>query len=202
MEKPFNFRSGEKEIEGIIYLPSEIKKCPGMIILHPHPAFGGSMENNVVNAVCETLQQNGVIAFKFNIRNPNINKAIKHTKAGLEFFSTLDELDKSRIGVCGYSWGSRVILEAFYNDERVKALIGVSPPVSMFKYDFLLDSKKPILLTVGTHDQIIPINLMEDFFNKLKEPKEFETFNTDHIYIGVENKLSKRVLEFVNKYLW
>ncbi|MFX1449594.1 MAG: alpha/beta hydrolase [Promethearchaeota archaeon] len=201
MEKNVSFESEDLKINGIIYLPSEKGEKPGVIVLHPHPAFGGSMENNVVNAICEGLQKNGIIAFKFDIRNPNIKKAITHTIAGLDFFETIDELNTSRIGVCGYSWGSRVILEAFHNDQRIKILIGVSPPVSMFKYDFLLDSDKPKLLTVGTHDQIIPVSLMEDFFKKLKEPKEFETFNTDHIYIGVENKLSKRVLEFVNKYL-
>jgi alpha/beta superfamily hydrolase len=201
MEKNVSFESEDLKINGIVYLPSEKGKKPGVIVLHPHPAFGGSMENNVVNAICEALQQNGLIAFKFNIRNPNIKKAIKHTIRGLDFFTSIEELDESRIGVCGYSWGSRVILESFFNDQRIKLLIGVSPPVSMFKYDFLLDSEKPKLLTVGTHDQIIPVALIEDFFNKLKDPKEFETFNTDHIYIGVERKLSERVIQFVQKYL-
>ncbi|NVM02118.1 MAG: dienelactone hydrolase family protein [Candidatus Helarchaeota archaeon] len=204
MEKNVSFQSEDLKINGIIYLPSESGKKPGVIVLHPHPAFGGSMENNVVNAVCEALQKNGVIAFKFNIRNPNIKKAIRHTITALDFFTSIEKLDESRIGVCGYSWGSRVILEALYNEPRIKILIGVSPPISMFKFGFLLDSErpiKPILLTVGTHDQIIPVSLIEDFFNKLKDPKEFETFNTDHIYIGAERKLSERVIQFVQKYL-
>jgi len=34
----------------------------------------------------------------------------------------------------------------------------------------------------------------------LKDPKELETFNTDHIYIGVEKKLSDKVIQFVKKY--
>jgi alpha/beta superfamily hydrolase len=119
----------------------------------------------------------------------------------LEHFLTLPELDASRIGVCGYSWGSRVILGAFHDDPRIKFLVGVSPPLSMMNFDFLLDSEKPKLITIGTHDQIIPIQLLEDFFDKLKEPKELASFNTDHIYIGVEKKLSARVLEFIEKYI-
>jgi len=205
LEKWVNFNSGDKEIEGIIYLPAESGIFPGVIVLHPHPAFGGSMENNVVNAVCNELSKNGIVAFKFNIRDPNIKKAVEHSKNALDFFLTTDQLndqlDVKRIGVCGYSWGSRVILEAFYKDPKVKFLIGISPPLSMMKFDFLLESDKPKLITVGTQDQFIPLNSIQDFFDKLKEPKEFAVLNTDHIYVGVEKKLSTRILEFVKKYI-
>jgi len=200
LEKWVNFKSNNEELEGIIYFPSESGKYPGVIVLHPHPAFGGSMENNVVNAICDSLQKNGIIAFKFNIRNPNIQKAIQHTKNSLEFFMSIEQLDSQKIGVCGYSWGSRVVLGAFYNDPKIKFLIGVSPPLSMMKFDFLLNSEKPKLITIGTRDQIIPIDLINDFFKKLKDPKELETFHTDHIYIGVEKKLSDKVIQFVKKY--
>ncbi len=197
MEKDVTFKSGDKVINGVIYYPKDSGKNPGVIVLHPHPAFGGSMENNVVNAICEKLQDNGIIAFKFDIRNPNIEKAEEHAKNGLEYFKTIEQLNTEKVGVCGYSWGSRVILGAFYDDPTIKFLVGVSPPLSMMKFDFLLESEKPKLITIGIRDFIIPIDLIEDFFEKLKEPKEFATFNTDHIYIGVEKKLSERVLEFL-----
>ena len=166
MEKRVNFESGDKTIDGIIYLPSETGNSPGVIVLHPHPAFGGSMENNVVNAICRELSNNGIIAFKFDIRNPKIETAIQYAKNGLDYFMKIPELDKSRIGVCGYSWGSRVILGAFHNDPRIKFLVGVSPPISMMKFSFLLESEKPKLITVGTHDQIIPTSQIENFFDK------------------------------------
>jgi alpha/beta superfamily hydrolase len=68
MEKLVSFKSGNKELNGIFYLPSKTGKKPGAIVLHPHPAFGGSMENNVVNAICEELSANGLIAFKFDMQ--------------------------------------------------------------------------------------------------------------------------------------
>ena len=200
MEKDVTFKSGDKTLNGVIYYPKDISKNPGVIVMHPHPAFGGSMENNVVNAICLKLQDNGIIAFKFDIRDPNIEKAEMHAKKGLDYFKTIEHLDLDEVGVCGYSWGSRVILGAFHDDPTIKFLVGVSPPLSMMKFDFLLESEKPKLITIGLRDQIIPVDLIEDFFKKLKEPKEFATFNTDHIYIGVERKLSERVLEFIKKY--
>lgn len=201
MEKKVEFKLDNLNIEGIMYLPSKSGKFPGVIVLHPHPMFGGSMENNVVNAICEELLKNNVIAFKFNIRNPNVKKAIRYALAALDFFLKSSQLKSSKIGFCGYSWGSAVGLEAFYNDPRIKLLIGVSPPITMFNFSYLLESEKPKLITVGQNDQIIPLDKIDKFFENLKDPKEFATFNTDHIYMGVEEELSKRVIEFITEYL-
>ncbi|MHA1145973.1 MAG: alpha/beta hydrolase [Candidatus Helarchaeota archaeon] len=198
------------KLEGVISYPSkDVNELPGAIVLHPHPYFGGSMNNNVVDAFCEELVQNNMIAFKFNCRGvgrsegdlPLEKQAIEDTISALNYFETIENLNKNKIFFVGYSWGSKTGLEAIHDEPRIKVLVGISPPIGMFSFDFLKSSKKPKILTLGNFDQLISKDLLLSFYDKLQPPKELILFDTDHFYVGVEKAVTERTLELVKKLL-
>ena len=49
MRKPISFLSGNLKLEGVLYSPEARSNLAAAIVLHPHPQFGGSMDNNVVD---------------------------------------------------------------------------------------------------------------------------------------------------------
>ena len=53
-EKPVTFHSRDLKLEGILHLPGGALTGAG-VICHPHPLYGGSMYNNVVDAVVEAM---------------------------------------------------------------------------------------------------------------------------------------------------
>jgi alpha/beta superfamily hydrolase len=63
-----SFPSGELFLEGILAIPEGAGPFPAVIICHPHPLYGGSMDNNVVYSLSETLTQASFVSFKFNFR--------------------------------------------------------------------------------------------------------------------------------------
>ncbi len=198
------------KLEGRCFLPSNTSgSVPGAIVLHPHPHFGGAMENNVVNAVCDELVSNDMIAFKFNCRGvgnsegklPVGTQALEDTQSALNYFETIDGLDKNRIFFIGYSWGSKTGLEAVHQDSRIKVLAAISPPIGLFAFDFLKSSTKPKVLTLGTRDQLIPRDLFDGLFESLHPPKEKVLCETDHFYMGKELEVSQKVIQFVKEYL-
>ena len=67
MRKTISFLSDNLKLEGVLYSPATQSNLAGAIVVHPHPQFGGSMDNKVVDAVCEQLE-NSMIALKFNLR--------------------------------------------------------------------------------------------------------------------------------------
>src|SRR3989304_3857457 len=72
------FASGELTLVGVLPRPDasnlerrasnfELRR-PGVAVCHPHPLYGGDMENNVVVSLCGALADAGVAALRFNFR--------------------------------------------------------------------------------------------------------------------------------------
>ncbi len=65
-EIPVSFRSGDLTLEGLIANPGG--NAPAAVVCHPHPMYGGSMYNNVVDAILAAMWQTGYATLRFNFR--------------------------------------------------------------------------------------------------------------------------------------
>ena len=202
------FTSGNLKLEGVLYLPDGTGPCPAVIVCHPHPLYGGSMDNNVVDAVCEALAQASIAAFKFNFRG--VGRSQGHydegwgegedAKAAIEYVATLKNIDPARLGLCGYSAGAAFSLPACWGDERIAAIAAISPPLAMFDFSFIADCKKPLLLVSGSYDDFTPAERFIAFCENLGEASEQElVVGADHFWGGYEPELAKRVAVFFHK---
>jgi len=168
------------------------------------------MDNNVVYSLSETLTQASLASFKFNFRGVGGSQGEfgqgigeqEDVETAISFVSTVKEVDYKRIGLAGYSAGAGFALPVGFNDDRIKALAAVSPPIPMFDFDFLKNCPKPKLLISGSRDELIPINQFLEFCQNLPEPKECESIEgADHFWWGYESFLSAKVTAFFTKVL-
>ena len=58
----------EIQLEGMVGYHSSRETGPGVVICHPHPQMGGSMDNNVVMALFDEFAEQGYVALAFNFR--------------------------------------------------------------------------------------------------------------------------------------
>src|SRR5271163_2662156 len=65
-EVQVTFRSGDLTLEGLLANPGG--NAPAVVVCHPHPLYGGSMYNNVVDAVLAAMWQAGYATLRFNFR--------------------------------------------------------------------------------------------------------------------------------------
>ena len=158
--EPVRFPSGDLTLVGALHRPQGLG-LPGIAVCHPHPLFGGDMENNVVVALCRALAGDGMVALRFNFRGVGESggsygggfEEAQDARAALDFLAGLSEVDGDRLGLAGYSFGALVALSAA--EERVHALAAVSPPVggldpTSFRWGI------PTLLVSGDRDDISP----------------------------------------------
>ena len=191
-------------------IPEGAGPFPAVIVCHPHPLYGGSMDNNVVCNLSETLTQASLASFKFNFRGVGgsqgeFDQGIgerEDVEAAISFISTVKEVDSKRIGLAGYSAGAGFALPVGFNDARIKALAAVSPPLPMFDFDFLKSCPKPKLFISGSRDNLIPTAQFLEFCQNLPEPKECESIEgADHFWWGYESSLSAKVTAFFTRVL-
>jgi alpha/beta superfamily hydrolase len=205
-----SFPSGNLILEGILAIPEGPGPFPAVIVCHPHPLYGGSMDNNVVHSLCETLTQASLASFKFNFRGVGDSQGKygqgigeqEDVEAAISFTSTVEEVDSKRIGLAGYSAGAGFALPVGLNDVRIRALAAISPPLSMFDFDFLKDCPKPKLFISGSRDDFTPADQFLEFCQNLPEPKECGSIEgADHFWWGYESRLAAKVTAFFIKVL-
>ena len=129
------FPCGSIQLEGILSLPDGKAPFPAVVVCHPHPLYGGDMNNNVVTAVCSALARGSIAALRFNFRGVGNSSGSfsdgsgekDDLRAALDFLCTLKEIDKRKIGLAGYSFGGMAANSVALKDDRVKQLALISP---------------------------------------------------------------------------
>jgi alpha/beta superfamily hydrolase len=203
------FLCGKISLEGVLALPEGKAPFPTAIVCHPHPQYGGSMDNNVVNGLAKAMPAASIAAFKFNFRGVGGSQGSydegvgeqRDVAAALDFISGLPEIDRMRIGLAGYSAGAAFSLSAGVSDTRVKALALISPPLSMSDFSSLKECAKPKLLISGRDDDFIDCKQFAGFCESLPEPKCCIVADTDHFWWGQEQFLADKVVEFFKERL-
>ena len=161
--RPVSFTTSDGlTLEGVLHLPdpspSSPNPFPALVICHPHPLYGGDMRNNIVAILCETAVNAGVAALRFNFRGVGASHG-SHDKgrgeredvaAALKYLRSLPEIDETRVGLAGYSFGAA--MAALSVDEQTPALIAVSTP-TMSDAITQIDAACPTLLVSGDRDE-------------------------------------------------
>lgn len=204
------FRSGDLTLEGVLHMPELSGLLPAVIVCHPHPLYGGSMDNNVVNCLCSALNAESLISFKFNFRGVGRSEGDFGDGAGgeedvssvISFITTLSEVDPERVGIIGYSAGAAFGLPVACEDPRIKTLGAISPPLSMFDFGFLKGCDKAKFLISGSRDDFTPIDRFVELCQDLPDPKEFDFIDgADHFWWGYETELARKAAAFFAKAL-
>jgi hypothetical protein len=197
------FPCGKLSLEGILSLPEGRSSSPAVVICHPHPLFGGDMNNNVVMAVFDGLQQASIACLKFNFRGVGRSEGKfaqgigerQDVRAALTFLGDNEAVDNSKLGLCGYSFGTIVALPVTAEDERVQTVAGISPfPSSVGLLKHYAGSK---LFLCGDSDGFISSDELQRVIDRLPEPKRYEIIaGADHFWWGYESEIAAKVSAF------
>ncbi len=199
------FPCGDISLEGELYLPQGSGPSPAVVVCHPHPLYGGNMENNIVTAICQALSQQSIAAFRFNFRGVgNSNGAFgggiteqEDVKAALNFLLSTPGIDTKRIGLAGYSFGTSVALPIALQDERVSLLALVSPALSDSGWEQLKEYHKPKFLIVGDADFVISLERFRQHIKDIADPKQYHIASgADHFWQGYEEEVAQKVTQF------
>ncbi len=203
IENKVKFPCGDLSLEGVTAVPESKGPFPGVVVCHPHSLYGGEMNNNVVVPICLALAQASVASLRFNFRGVGASQGKfadgigekEDVAAAISYLSSLEAIDKDKIGLCGYSFGGAVSLEVAPADERVQALALVSPEIST--YVPLKQYNKPKLIICGAADQFVSIIALQRLAQELPPPNDFELVSgADHFWAGYEDKVAARIAAF------
>jgi alpha/beta superfamily hydrolase len=188
------------DLEGIYsYISKKVTHLA--IICHPHPLYGGTMHNKVIYSIAMALNQLGYATVRFNFRGVgrsagSFNHGIgeqRDVEAVIDFYHQL--YPEALKVVAGFSFGAKVGLLAGSRDERISGLLGVGVTVDIADFSFLQDYAKPKLIIQGSNDQYGALKNVEDWFQKLPEPKKLVIIEgAVHLFDGKLAELKNAII--------
>lgn len=191
LEEALLFTAGKS---GKIEVKAASANQPGVnisvIICHPHPLFGGTMENKVVTTVFRAFRHMGGNVIRFNYRGVGQSEGEYDEAVGeiedlisvCDWVKTVRPQDK--IWLVGFSFGSFIAASAA-NRLQASRLITIAPAVEHFNFDSIEYPKCPWLVLQGETDEVVPPALVYQWINKQAVPPKLIKFpETTHFFHG------------------
>jgi hypothetical protein len=190
-------------LDGELWLPDTGDPVAGVVVTHPHPLRGGSMDNNVVIALCQGLQAAGIASLRFDFRGVRRSEGgygegvdeVSDVLGALSYLAEQPQIASDRIGLAGYSFGARVSLAAAPKTPQIRALLCVAPPL---REQLPADAQPacPLLVMVGDRDGVLAEGA-ERYASYLPSPQVLRVVpGTDHFWRGFEPVLTDAAREF------
>src|SRR3984957_999248 len=209
------FSGPEGRIEGR-YHHNETKGSPIVVVLHPHPLYGGTMNNKITYNLYHAFVRSGFSALRFNFRGVGKSQGKFDDGVGelADAATALDwiqqqNMDASACWIAGFSFGAWIAMQLLMRRPEINGFIAVSPPANLYDFAFLSPCPAAGLITMGSKDEIVSEEAVSKLATKLAGQKganlDYKIIHgSDHYYRNnleslnmiTEDYIARRMVDF------
>lgn len=147
-------------LEAAFEVPADFDGQRVALVCHPHPLFGGTMDNKVVVIAARALQERGYATLRFNFRGVGRSAGAwdlgrgeaEDAVAAAQALQT--RWPTAELLVAGFSFGAYVATQ-LATRLRVRQLVTIAPPVQRFDFSTLAVPQCPWLVVQGDQDELV-----------------------------------------------
>lgn len=173
------------------------------VVCHPHPLYGGSLDNKVVYTVARALEQLGAPAIRFNFRGVGASAGSYDAGRG----ETADALaviaygrrrwPNAALWLAGFSFGAAVAVRAA-GEAVPQRLIAVAPGITTIAVTDAAPPACPWLIVHGDADEVVPLEAVRAWADTLSPAPQMRVVpGASHFFHGRLNELRDEVLAFM-----
>jgi len=177
------------DLECVCDVPDDHDIRPATIVIcHPHPQHGGSMQNKVVTILERSMRELGLRTVRFNFRGVGASEGefddgdgeTNDLLAVVEWVQRTRPSDELWLG--GFSFGAYVSLKAAQS-LQLGQLISIAPPVGRYEFSELPHPGCPWLVVQGDRDELVDIDQVRSWAATLEpEPNLAVMELADHFF--------------------
>jgi uncharacterized protein len=193
------FNGPEGRLEGR-YQPGKEPNAPIAIVLHPHPQFGGTMNNQIVYNLFYMFAERGFSVLRFNSRGVG---ELSDAAAALDWLQIINRESRG-CWIAGFSFGAWIGMQLLMRRPEVEGFISVSPPENLYDFSFLAPCPSSGLIIHGDKDRVAPPSSVQKLVDKLKTQKGITieqqiVEGANHFYEGKIDELTTRCAEYLDR---
>ncbi|HSK09728.1 MAG TPA: alpha/beta family hydrolase [Vicinamibacterales bacterium] len=184
--------------------PAEAVPRALVVVGHPHPVYGGTMNTKAVFQAAKAFCRLGCAVVRFNFRGAGRSEGtfsdgpgeLEDFRAALDFAA--GRYPGAEIWAAGVSFGAWVATTVGAEDDRVTRLLAIAPPVEGYDFGPLRTSPKPKFFIQGERDEICPTPALWQFYAHAAEPKDIVVVEAaNHLFDGRLDEMAEAIERFM-----
>jgi alpha/beta superfamily hydrolase len=195
-------------LEAKLWEPEGAEPRAAIVFCHPHPLYGGTMDNKVVFRAARGLQEAGLAVLRFNFRGVR-RSAGEHDGQGGEaddMGAALDWLHakhpSAELWGGGFSFGARIAAQRAMTDTRIARVVLVALPVLAFDVSYIEKVAQPGFILMAENDEYGTLKELERRFpSTLARFETSEVPGVGHFFDDRTSEVEERVRAYAARAL-
>jgi alpha/beta superfamily hydrolase len=192
-------------LETRLEFPDEAPETPAVfgVACHPHPLYGGTMDNKVTHVLARSMNECGAPCFRFNFRGVGASAGSFDNGRGEagDLAAVVAEGRRRFPGAAlwlgGFSFGAFVALKGAETLQPAK-LVAVAPPVARFELGSVVHPHCDWMLVQGDADDVVPPDAVLSWADRqTRKPRLHVLAGAGHFFHGRLHELKPLVLDFL-----
>ena len=184
---------------------------PVAIVLHPHPQYGGTMNNKIVQLMYNVFLENNFSVIKINFRGVGKSEGVfdngqgelSDAAAALDWIER-ENLDYSQCWVSGFSFGALICMQLIMRRPEVNNFIAVSPQPNVYGFSFLAPCPTSGQVVFSENDELVTRESIDELDKRIKSQKGVEVLfsaikNANHFFKNKESDLKNVVKNYIDQ---
>lgn len=192
-------------IEVLVEAPARSPEQPAgplCVICHPHPQYGGTLDNKVVYTLARAATELGALAVRFNFRgvgrsDGQFDQGVGEVGDLLAVVAWARARHPGRaLHLAGFSFGSAVALRGHVAAAAASLLL-VAPPAGMGYLDEAAVPQVPWRVIHGSRDELIALDVVQGWLASVADPAPLTVLDdADHFFHGRLTPLREAAMAF------
>jgi alpha/beta superfamily hydrolase len=160
------------------------------VVCHPHPLYGGTMDNKVVTTLARALRDCGMPTVRFNFRGVGRSQGVytdgigETADAAAAVTWCVTRWPGRALVLGGFSFGAYVALRLAQSRPPAR-LLTVAPPVGRFDFSDLTPPSCPWLVVQGDADDVVDPQRVFEWVQRLEpRPRLVTMHGVGHFFHG------------------
>jgi len=136
-------------------------KAPVALVLHPHPLYGGTMNNKITYNLYKAFANNGYSVLRINFRGVGKSQGKFDNGVGelMDITAVINwlhdqNMEATDFWIAGFSFGAWIALQTVMRRPEIENYILVAPPASKYDFNFIVPCSASGLIIQGEKDEI------------------------------------------------
>ena len=191
------------ELEALIETPEGASGAAFAVICHPHPLYGGTMDNKVIHTLSRAFHELGAPTVRFNFRGVGRSGGTFANGDG-ETEDTLalvrwarERWPRAETWLAGFSFGGAIAIRAAASAKPTR-LVAVAPAVSRVDLSGVATPDFPWLIVQGDADELVNAEETQEWARKQPNPPQVALLaGVEHFFHGRLHELRAAVVAYL-----
>jgi uncharacterized protein len=192
-------------LEASIETAAETSPAAFGVVCHPHPLYGGTLDNKVVYTIARAFQESGAPTIRFNFRGVGASQGefgdgIGETEDALAAIAYgRDRWSNAALWLGGFSFGGAVAIRAA-GAARPTRLVTVAPAIGRVDLTGAAMPQCSWLIVQGEADELVDAAETSSWAARLEHRPELVVLpGVEHFFHGKLNELRAAIRQFLSK---